>query len=939
MIVMVILSLFLFTLTDLFMDPSANLWLLGILIGGAVFGIAGIGQGRWLQWGIGGALLGAALGFILPGFVGGGGLNSSLGVIDEEEVYDLETRRYVANQFIVAATEASFGEGTGRFATLFGFGHNSNREDVIFGKLMRAEADRLGITVDKKMVVDYLNRVTSDKLTEDDYIETRNKLVYKNKQLDDDVLTSVLGDEIKARMAYQMLRPRTTSLPPGPEVYWQYFRRMNVRQQLHLAALDLDEFTDAVGEPSDSEVNDLFAEFSRKFPNQVEPGSPGFRLPFRAKIAYLEIDSKTVEGEIGEVTDEDVQKYYDENKETPMIRQPVMPDFDEGETPAEPKADGDSEKSDDTEPAEPKATEPAEPKEAAPADPKATEPQKDSNEEDSKPKETAEPESTSPEAESDKPADETPEAPKAETKESDSAEEGDSSGDECGPFDEEPSDEATEDEATAESTEGEPATEDNSDDAATNTDEGSNEDSAPDKAEEEADPETSTKGDDATQDKTDAASVPSLEIPLKPKKDGADETPAEPKPAEATPKAPPEPKYEYRALDDELKSEIREEIKRQRIKEAIDSRMDKAKLEMETLANRRNSERFARIEEDPSKYEGRGEEQQEALEALRQEMQPVHDQVNADLKKYAEANGLAYVETPMVGYADLLEEEDYPIGTASEPNDNPMMAAQSATVAFTLFDSFSNDEQNNDAQIYLARRAVRRSASLDAADYHYAYWVIDFSKTHIPELEEVRDDVVLAWKRMKARELATERGEELAKLVRDGLAKEGEEKLDMATALKDATVTGSKDGSALAVQKTLPFSWMRTSSASPMSFQRPQASLSPVMLESGGSLDRIGDDFMESVFNEMNDEEVSVVPNGDLSKYYVVHVTNRFPTPEIGEDGLRDRFSNEGKQFAFAQSPIVGVMQRDLDSPASLAWEKSVWLRYDIDPDAEPEDE
>ena len=79
MVVLVILSMMLFTLTDLFMDPNANLWLLGILIGGAVFGIAGFGQGRWLQWGIGGALLGAALGYILPAFVQEGGMETSTG--------------------------------------------------------------------------------------------------------------------------------------------------------------------------------------------------------------------------------------------------------------------------------------------------------------------------------------------------------------------------------------------------------------------------------------------------------------------------------------------------------------------------------------------------------------------------------------------------------------------------------------------------------------------------------------------------------------------------------------------------------------------------------------------------------------------------------------------------------------------------------------------
>ena len=55
MVVMVILSMLLFTLDALFTQQGANFWLLGLLLGGAVFGVAGVGSGKWLSWGIGGA--------------------------------------------------------------------------------------------------------------------------------------------------------------------------------------------------------------------------------------------------------------------------------------------------------------------------------------------------------------------------------------------------------------------------------------------------------------------------------------------------------------------------------------------------------------------------------------------------------------------------------------------------------------------------------------------------------------------------------------------------------------------------------------------------------------------------------------------------------------------------------------------------------------------
>ncbi|MCA9047652.1 MAG: hypothetical protein KDA89_02925, partial [Planctomycetaceae bacterium] len=92
------------------------------------------------------------------------------------------------------------------------------------------------------------------------------------------------------------------------------------------------------------------------------------------------------------------------------------------------------------------------------------------------------------------------------------------------------------------------------------------------------------------------------------------------------------------------------------------------------------------------------------------------------------------------------------------------------------------------------------------------------------------------------------------------------------------------------------------------------------------------------VFVFLYDETTAIVPNSDLSRYYLVHTTNRFPTPEIGEDGLRDRFAREGSQFGFARSSIGGAIQQQLLSPADMAWEKGVWVRYGIDPDSEPEE-
>jgi hypothetical protein len=379
--------------------------------------------------------------------------------------------------------------------------------------------------------------------------------------------------------------------------------------------------------------------------------------------------------------------------------------------------------------------------------------------------------------------------------------------------------------------------------------------------------------------------------------------------------------------------------------------MNAALQQMQALSSERSKFQFAVIDEDPDKYDVYGDDKEQAQAELRERVSEFAKELDAKLKKYADDNGFVYVESSLLTPSDLQDDEEYPIGQAAEPQDNPFSPQATSTVLQTVFTPFFSgnaqpDPQSIDTQLYMPHRAVSTSFGLDGSESHYAYWTIDYSLSHVPSLDEpgIREDVVLTWKRIKARELAQKRAEELADRVRSGLQKEGEERQSMAAALEDVTVDGEADSATLAVRQTLPFSWLRASSASPNSFQQAPPTMSTIMFsdETGGVLQMVGNDFMKSIFEDLSDEEVGVVPNGDLSTLYVVHVTNRFPTPEIGEDDLRQRFAQEGKMFGFRipqLSPFVNVMQQEVASPTVRNWQSTVLKKYDIDPDAQAETE
>ena len=283
MVVLVILAMLVFTLDSVFMSQEPHFVILGAVLGGLFLAFAGIGQGKWLQYAAGGALLGGACGWLMPGFImpaaeRSTAVSSSLGIFDSPRIAEMARNRSVANQFMFQAFEEAYGQGMGQFArsASFGFGHQDDREDLIFTELMRAEADSLGIVVTNDMVSQYINEATDNKLTAKAFAKIRGMLNIEGQKLREEQLFDILRNEVKPRLAYRMLQPQLSAMPPGPEMYYDTFRRLNVTQKLNTALIDVDAFLSKVEEPSDSDVSQLFASAMTKFRIRMHPDHPDF---------------------------------------------------------------------------------------------------------------------------------------------------------------------------------------------------------------------------------------------------------------------------------------------------------------------------------------------------------------------------------------------------------------------------------------------------------------------------------------------------------------------------------------------------------------------------------------------------------------------------------------------------------------------------------------
>jgi len=871
MVGVVILSMIAFTIGDMFSGQGQHYVLLGLMMGGIIFGFAGVGRGRWVQYGIAGAVLGAVCGWVLPAWISPANpfvRTSTLGAFDEKRISDLMLRRSISNVFMQQAFEKTIGPGMGRFAPQFEFYPGNVEDDLTFGELMRAEADELNIVVTDSMVSDYINKRTQDKLTAANFAEIRTNLNLRGTVVTEEELFDSFRGEIKAVMAYQHLNPHFASIPQGPEVFYELFKRTKVSQRLNTVRLDVDAFVSEVAEPSDAEVAQLFAENRLKFPAMDEPGSPGFRQPPKTKLAFLELGYKAVEKNIAAPTDAEVEAYYNENKDR-MYRKPVETKPETGETPtgeptegaSTPQAPEGSAPPEEPKPEEPKPEEPK-PEEPKPEEPKPEEP---------KPEE--------PKPEEPKPEEPKPEEPKAEAP-----------SDQCLPFadEEKPATEA-------------PATE------------------AP------AAPAVETPATEAPKEEP-----PAAESKLEP---AAEEAAASAAPAvgSVNDSTKPEfeiPKIEYQPLDDDLKGEIRDRLLDEKVRATLQEKMASVMLDLKALEKDRAKARKAIVDADRSISD----------EALYEKMRDYAKTMNEGMKAIGEKHGCTFVEIPLVTFQDLNEGETYPIGAATDPSANPFMQAGS-NVAQQVFGSFPN-RISDDTNLFVRKQSVKNAFDLDGGEVHFAWWIVEFSATHVPKLEDpgIRDQVVLAWKRTKARELAKKRAEELAKVVRDGLALPESERKDMATSVEGQTVLGKPESAALAVRQTQPFSWMEQAVTPQMNFmqQRPTLRRSEVRFndEAGGSIRYAGDRFMRTALEEIASEAVGVVATDDLMSFYVVQPVERSADDEI----LRQQFLTEGKQSGFADGPVAQMLNTEVSNAASIAWERGIWAKYGVDRDTLPEE-
>lgn len=913
MVVLVIMAMFAFTLSDLFTNPNVNMPLFGLLIGAAVMAAVGFVQKKPFQYTIAGALVGLIAGFVGPMFVQEPpAVRTTIGDLTNEEVTKLIQKRNVANQYLQTVwskceekrqladwreqnPDAAEDEFRSRPSPLppryrFSFGRPAN-EDVVLGYLLGHEAEELGVAVSDEAVVTLIQGLIKDAgepLTVEELDDARRRLQYDGRSVSGELLFEILRDEIKSRLALQLLMPIDR---PTPERYWQMYRRFKVEQELELVSVTTDDFVDQVGEPTEEQLDTMFEEFKDNVPNEVEPGSPGFLQPTRVELGYVEIDLEKVEQNVPPVTPEDIETFYEANKDA-RYKNELLNDLPSG---------GSAGDSDDFNPLDPLFPGDGGPSLGTPSDsnpsgkdapsettPPVSKPSRDTPPEgkpsdDAPADEDAKPSGAAAES----PDDPEPNPPAAETPDASGSAPPDSPA--PGASDEKPNGPAAENPGTDQAAAG--ASDVLAADACLLQDD-------PADTQTEAVNTQPPNSDEAASDANAASDKPAPANAEQPAADdsqagaaegdsnAADDTTGD---AAETPASDP-----YRPLTDELRLDIEEELL-----------LKRTQAEMQKLARLADE----KMRELSAEYYtgGDGAEQRGLTPA----------EIQSEMEAFAEEQGLRYVTTPALSAEDLRSEDYRQLGEATDPE---LEGMDNVTVINEVFSEGM-------------RPYTQRRARDEISGNEFVYWVTRLIPAHVPSWDEpgVREQVEEAWRNQEARDLAKARAEAIVEQLKSA------SDADMRDWAAGKTATGGESGPDLETRWTYtqPFSWLRQSAAPQMGFGAGQPELSRIVGVDSPEKRNSDNAFMRDVFEELEEGEFGMVESLDRDTYYVVQVHNRravldSPQGMAERVPLTDETVNRLREAFLREMRMLGSPFFQFTSPyPQLAREEQLALNYE----------
>ncbi|MBA2113868.1 hypothetical protein [Bremerella alba] len=591
-------------------------------------------------------------------------------------------------------------------------------------------ADELGMVVDDESVREFMRETSGGRLSDYDYNAILTSVTGgEGRGLNYDYFFEMLREVLTAQKLQALVFRDGRVVTPGSA--WVAYRNLNRTISTEMFPVSSQDFMEQVGSPDSAQIEELFNKYKHQ-PANPAMNQIGFLQMDKLSLAYVKGDiNNFVEAAKAEITDAEIAKYYEENKDS--FRKPELPSAE----PEAPASTPDAAATDEPAPmTEEPATETATPMEEAKEPASEQQPAEEMKKEEAPSEEPKEESPAEDKPAEDKPAEDKPAEDKpAEDKPAEDKPAEDKPAEdkpaEDKPAEDKPAEDKPAEDKPAEDkpAEDKPAEEPAAEDSSLNTPSGNIQLVSFLQEEEDEKPAAEEKpAEEAPMEEAKPEEKPAAEAPMA---DPASEAPATETPMAEAPVA-------YKPL-----SEVQDQIRTRLAQPIAQSQMSEALSEMRGVLQAKYEEfRYLETKSTKSPYD------------------------TDEIERLATSLGLSFGAMPLSDYyaasqSALAAEAvhvDYTFDQASGLRTiNRSMVAEAFQTNSPLFQPrlFPGASQSS----MMFRQNVQ-------AEVQYVYWKTEMTKGYAPKLEDVKDQVIEAWKQQEASKLAKEAADKLAEQIK-----------------------------------------------------------------------------------------------------------------------------------------------------------------------------
>ncbi len=177
-------------------------------------------------------------------------------------------------------------------------------QDLLEIVFLAAKARKMGMQVTDNAINEFLADWTDQTVGGDDIVQAIR---------DADLSQAGFFEQLRTEMLARNLRVLANggSIVVTPAALWNNFNRINRKVTAQVLPIAVADSIDQVsGEPSETELKELFAEYKERLPNP-NFAEPGFALPYRAAFSYVTADyDQFLARAKTQVTDEEIEAEY-----------------------------------------------------------------------------------------------------------------------------------------------------------------------------------------------------------------------------------------------------------------------------------------------------------------------------------------------------------------------------------------------------------------------------------------------------------------------------------------------------------------------------------------------------------------------------------------------------------------------------------------------------